>query len=269
MDVLGVVVHDDSHAVHVEAVGLGHHALSEAVGDVVGAEEGGEHDADLGRDDGEHDGVPPLEDGLLPLDVRALASGQDAAGVARLAAGRFYEGVEVPAALQLVLDAQTAVDADDLTPLGVDLAFQVERAFLVRDVAGRDEEGEDDPEEEGVDGEERAVVEEDAGPADEGREDAERGGDGGDDQLGAVADADDVGVGPDVEPDEEAGDEACERVRGELCENNERRRSRRRTRGRLTTALQRKRIHLNRFHRPPGRVFPPSLPPNQPDETPS
>lgn len=36
LHVLGVVVHDDSHAVHVEAVGLGHHALAEAVGNVVG-----------------------------------------------------------------------------------------------------------------------------------------------------------------------------------------------------------------------------------------
>lgn len=179
---------------------------------MVRAQQAGDHDRELGRDEREDDGVPALEDDALKVDVRALAPGEDAPRVARLADGRLDKGVEVAAAVELVLDAQAAVEAEVAGPLGVDLALEVECALLVGDVAWGDEEGEADPEEEGVDGEEGAVVEEDAGPADDGGDDGEGCGDGGDNELGLVADADDVGVVPDVEVDEEGGDEASERV---------------------------------------------------------
>ena len=213
--VLYIVVHDDSHRVEVESVGFGHHAFSESVCDVVGAEETGDHDEELGWDDTEDDGVPCGQDVLLETNIRAFASCEDAPGITGLRSGGFDERVKVAAAFELVLDPKTTLCAEIPRPLSVDFTFQVEGAFLVSDVARCDEEGETDPEEETVDGEEGSVVEEDAGPADEGGEDAETGGDGGDDEFWFVADADDVCVCPDVEPDEETGDETCERVDGE------------------------------------------------------
>jgi hypothetical protein len=85
-------------------------------------------------------------------------------------------------------------------PLGVDFAFEVECPAFEGDVARDDEEGEADPEHEGVDSEEGAVIEEEAGPADQGCDDTNRGRDGGGNELRAVADADDVGMFPDIEP---------------------------------------------------------------------
>lgn len=184
---------------------------------MVRAQQARDHHPELRRHEREHNGVPPLQHRFLKVDVRAFAAGQDAACVARLAAGCLDERVEVPTALELVLDPEASVDADDLAPLRVDLALEVEGAFLVGDVARGDEQRKDHPEEEAVDGEEGAVVEEDAGPADEAGEQREAGGGGGDDQLRAVPDADDVCVGPDVEPDEEAGDEPSERIKCKLC----------------------------------------------------
>ena len=137
--VLGVVVHDDRHGVHVQAVRLGHHALAEAVRDVVRAQQRGDHDTDLRGDDAEDDGVPAFEDGALELEVRCLAAGQDRARIARLAHGRLDERVEVAAATKLVLDAKTTRDAERARPLRVDLALEVERALLVGDVARCDE----------------------------------------------------------------------------------------------------------------------------------
>ena len=169
---------------------------------MVRAQQRGDHDGDLRGDDAEDDGVPVLEDVALELEVRALAAGQHAARIARLADRRLDERVEVAAALKLVLNAQTAAQAEVAGPLGVDLALEVERALLVSDVAGRDEQREADPEEERVPGEESAVVEDDAGPADEGGEDAKRGSGGADDELGSVTDTDDVCMVPDVEPNE-------------------------------------------------------------------
>ncbi len=215
-DALGVVVHDDRHAVHVQAVRLRHHALPEAVRDVVRAQQRRDHDRELRGHDREHRRVPPLEDEPLEHDVRALAPGQQAPRVARLRHRRLDERVEVPAAAQLVLHAQAAVEPEVARPLRVDLALEVERALLVRDVARRDEQREADPEQERVHGEERAVVEQDAGPADEGCEHGERGGDRRDDQLRLVPDADDVGVCPDVEVDEEGRDETRQGVHCEL-----------------------------------------------------
>ena len=183
---------------------------------MVGAEETGDHDEELGWDDTEDDGVPCGQDVLFEANIRAFAPGEDAPGITGLRSGGFDEWIKVTAAFELVLDTQTTLCAEIPRPLSVDFTLQVERAFLVSDVAGCDEEGETDPEEETVDGEEGSVVEEDAGPADEGGEDAETGSDGGDDEFRFVADADDVCVCPDVEPDEETGDQTCESVGCEL-----------------------------------------------------
>lgn len=106
--------------------------------------------------------------------------------------------------------------AEVATPLCVDFSLEVECAHLVGEIAWYANQGEGDPEEEGVDGEEAAVVEEDACPTDEGGEEADGGGEGGGDEFGAVADADDVCVCPDVEPGEEAEDEGDEGVGGDL-----------------------------------------------------
>ena len=147
-DALGVVVHDDSHGVQVEAVRLGHHALAEAVRDVVRAQEAGEHDEDVRGDDGEHDGVPPLQHDLLELEVRALASRQHAPCITSLADGRLDEGIEVSTASELVLNPQTAGDTESVRPLSVDFALKVERTPLVGDVARCNEQRKADPKEE-------------------------------------------------------------------------------------------------------------------------
>jgi hypothetical protein len=44
---LGIVVHDDSHTAHAKTVSLGHHALPEAICNVVGAEQGSDYDPDV------------------------------------------------------------------------------------------------------------------------------------------------------------------------------------------------------------------------------
>ena len=75
---------------------------------------------------------------------------------------------------------------------------------MVGCVAYSGQEGEDNPEEEGVDGEKRAVVEKDARPTEKRGKDAQEGGDAGEGEFSAVAGADDVGMGPDVEPGDEA-----------------------------------------------------------------
>jgi hypothetical protein len=216
MHELCIVVHDDSHGVHGEAVGLGHHALSEPVRDVVRAEEAGDDDEEVEGHERKGGDVPAAEDEALELEEAVLAAVEDGAGVARLGDGGLDEGGVVAAAAEGALDAGATVAAEVAGPHLVELALEGEGALLVGDVAGGDEEGEDDPEEEGEDGEEHAVVEEDAGPADEGGEDAEGGGDGGEDELGPVRDPEDVGMGPDVEPGEEAEDEGDERVAGQL-----------------------------------------------------
>ena len=90
--------------------------------------------------------------------------------------------------------------------MSVDLAFEVERVPFVGEVSRDEEEDEGDPKEEGVYGQKGAVVHHDPGPAESGGEYPHAGGEGGDNEFGAVADADDVRVRPDVEPDEEADD---------------------------------------------------------------
>jgi hypothetical protein len=231
---------------------------------VVRAEEPGDDDADVHGHEPERDDVPALERLALELEERVLAAGERAARVARLAHARFGERRVVAAAAQSVLNAQAAVGAEIAGPHLVQLALERERAELVCDVAGRDEEAKDDPEKESVDGEEGAVVEEDTGPADERSKDAERGGERGYDQLGPIRNPDDVRVVPDVEPGEEGEDEREERVRRQLrvavSEGTQ-------PDGSVTPTivLAKKRIHLNRFQ--PMRDLP--LPAAAPNWTPS
>lgn len=79
----------------------------------------------------------------------------------------------------LVLNPQPSVLSQVSTPLPVGVTFQTESPSLVGDVSRSDDEGEADPEEEGVDGEEGSVVEEDSSVADEGSNEADSESDGG------------------------------------------------------------------------------------------
>lgn len=198
--VLCVVVHDDGHAVHVKAICLGHHTLAESVGDVVGAEESDDHNGDLRRNDTEHGSIPAFENSALKLDVRTLAAWEDAAGVTRLADGSLDEGVEVPAAVELILHPKTTLETQLTRPLCVDLAFQIEGSLLVCDIAGCDKEGKSDPQKECVPCEESTVVQQDSGPAYERRQNTEGCSGRCHDEFGSVPDSNDVGVCPDVEP---------------------------------------------------------------------
>ena len=183
---------------------------------MVRAQERGDHEEDLCGNDAEDDGVPTFEYRALEVEVRGLAARQDAARKARLADGCLDERAEKATAVELILNAPTARNAERARPLGVDLTLEVEGTLLIGDVAGRNEDGEADPEKESVPGEEGTIVEDDAGPADERGEHSKRGSGRGDDKLGRVADTNDVGVVPEVKPDKEAGDQPCERVRSEL-----------------------------------------------------
>jgi hypothetical protein len=71
----------------------------------------------------------------------------------------------------------------------------------VGEVPRRDEEGEGEPEEEAVEGEDETVIEHDARPAKDGGEDRDGSGEGGEDELWAIGDADNVCVLENVEPD--------------------------------------------------------------------
>lgn len=215
-ELVGIVIHNYSHAVHAQTVCLGHHALAEAVRNVVRAQQPDDHHRQVERHKRKRHDVPPLQHHALELDVRPLAPRQDAARVARRRHRRLDERAEVPAAPQLRLDAHPPLRPEIPAPLRVDLALEVEGVLLVGDVPGHDEEGEADPEQEGVDREEHAVVEEDPRPSDQGGGDAQRGGDGGGNQLGDIPDANDVGVDPDVEPSEQAEDQSDERISREL-----------------------------------------------------
>lgn len=177
---------------------------------MVGAQQPRHHDEDVEGDDSECDGIPAREHELLELEIMLLAPRKDAAGITRLTDGSLDERTEITTAFELVLDPQSSLRTEVAGPLGVDLALEVECPALVGDVAGGDEEGKAEPEHECENGEERTVVEQDAGPSDEGCEDTEGGGHGGEDELGAVANTDDVSVGPDVEPCKEAEDKRHE-----------------------------------------------------------
>lgn len=166
------------------------------------------------RHDAKRNRIPPLQHHPLEIQIPQLAARQHTPRIARLRDRRLDKRRKVSTAPELVLDAQAARGAKRLAPLRVDLALEVERTHLVREVARDEDEDEGDPGEEGVHGEEGAVVEQEAGPADEGGEDADAGGEGGGDELRAVTDAHDVGALEDVEPGEEAEDEGDEGVDG-------------------------------------------------------
>lgn len=102
----------------------------------------------------------------------------------------------------------------------VDFAFEIEGALFVGKIARCEERGEGDPEEEVVDGEEGAVVEEDACPADERGEDSHRCSESGDGELSAVADADDICVLEDVEPGEKTEDERRDGIEHDLRDSS-------------------------------------------------
>ena len=97
-------------------------------------------------------------------------------------------------------------------PLSAEFAEEVVRAAVVGRVAQSGQEGKDDPEEEGVDSEKGAVIEEDARPTEKSGENAERGGDGGEGELRGVAGADGIGLCPDIEPGDEAENEGSDGV---------------------------------------------------------
>ncbi|KAG6877717.1 hypothetical protein C0993_004654 [Termitomyces sp. T159_Od127] len=210
------MIHNHGNTAHLEAISLRHHALPKPIRHMVRAQERRDHNEDVDRHKRKRDREPARQRHALEIEVRLLAPGEHAARVTRLRDRGLDERGEVPAARELVLHARTAGDAERAGPLCVELTAEVECLPAVTGVPRCDEEGEDEPEGEGVDGEERAVVEDYAGPAEERGEDAGGGGDGGDYELGAVADADYVGVVPNVEPGEQAEDERDERVACQL-----------------------------------------------------
>lgn len=116
--------------------------------------------------DAKHNHIPPLQRRTFKLEERPFTPWERGTRVTRLAHRRLTERGKVAAASQFILDTQPAVDAEIAGPFGVYFAFEIEAAASVGDIAWDDEEGECGPEEEGVDGEEGAVVEEDTGPAD-------------------------------------------------------------------------------------------------------
>jgi hypothetical protein len=77
-DVPGIVVHDDSHTVQAESVGLWHHAFSKPVGDVVGAQQASKNNGNVQGDDSECDRVPLLEYPLFKVEVSMFAPWKDA-----------------------------------------------------------------------------------------------------------------------------------------------------------------------------------------------
>lgn len=183
---------------------------------MVRAEQRRDHDNELQRDDREHYRIPTLKNDTLEIDIRQLASRKQTASIASLTNGRLNEGVEVTAAVKLVLDAKTTVETEVARPLGVDLALEVECALLVCDVPRGDEQGEANPEEERVYGKECTVVEENAGPADERREHGKRSGNRRDDELWLISNTDYIRMVPHVEVNEKSRNETREGVDGEL-----------------------------------------------------
>jgi len=108
----GHVVNEGCHGGLVEAVSLGHHTLAEAVGDMVGGDEGGDHRNNVDGNDGEDKNVPVLKGVELELQIRALAAREGCTRVASRRDGGTRERREVAAALEHVLDAETALDAE-------------------------------------------------------------------------------------------------------------------------------------------------------------
>jgi hypothetical protein len=168
------------------------------------------------RDEREGHGIPSLEHEALMDKVCTFATWQDAASIACLADGSFDEWAEIAAATEFILNAKSARITQIPRPLRVDFSFEVECTPPVCHVARNDEKTKAYPEKECVDAEERAIVEENTGPTDKGRCDAKYGCEGGDDKFGPVADSDDVGVSPYVEPSQQTEDSGNKRVYREL-----------------------------------------------------
>lgn len=101
----------------------------------------------------------------MEVDIRKLATGEDAACEACRGDGGFNERAKVAATLELILDPEAALATQSSGPLGVDLALEVKSTLLVGDVTRSTNEGKADPEEKSVPGEEAAVVEQDTSPA--------------------------------------------------------------------------------------------------------
>lgn len=175
---------------------------------MIRAQKARKHRRQLQRHEAERDRVPPHQDHLLELQEPVLAARQDRARVASVAHCRFHERAEVSTTVELILNAETPVEAESLTPLRVDLAFEVEGALLVSDVAGSHEKSESRPEKEVVDCEERAVIEEDARPANEGCDDADAGRESRNDEFRSIPNAHDVRAVPNIEPSEETENES-------------------------------------------------------------
>jgi hypothetical protein len=161
------------------------------------------------RDERERHRIPLLQHHALEFYIGQFAPRQNTPRITRLANSRLYEWGKVPAAPELVLDAEAALCTKFAGPLRVDLSLEIECSALVGEVAWHDEEDEGDPKKECVDGQEGPVIEDDAGPADERGNDAKCGRQGGDNKLWSVAYTYDVCVLPYVEPCQKGKDECC------------------------------------------------------------
>lgn len=162
---------------------------------MVGAEEAGDDDDQVGRDDGECGNVPVFQDHAFEFQVAGFTSGKGGACVACVGCGGLDEGGKVSAAVELiegcqpgppavgrpkwdaqtylVLDPQSSLQPQNPTPLCINLSLQVERMLLVRQVPGRHNQRETSPEEDIVCCEKGTVVEDDARETQEGRKQAE------------------------------------------------------------------------------------------------
>jgi len=152
------------------------------------------------RHEVKHRRIPPLQHFPLEIQVLQFTAREDTSRIARLTDGGSHERREVPTAAQHVLDAQSASHSKALRPLCVDLALEIECSPFVGEVTGGEEENEDNPEEESVNGEEGTIVEEESGPPDETGEDSETTGKGGHDKFGTVPNANNIRSFQNVEP---------------------------------------------------------------------
>ena len=73
--ILRIVVHDDRHTVHTQAVCLRHHTLSKPVRDMIGAEQSSKDTRYVNRNDRECDNIPPLQHFSLEFQIAVLAAG--------------------------------------------------------------------------------------------------------------------------------------------------------------------------------------------------
>jgi hypothetical protein len=63
----------------------------------------------------------------------------------------FDKGGVISAAMELILDSETAFCTENARPLGINFSFEVEYTLFIGYVAGGDEEGKTEPESESVD----------------------------------------------------------------------------------------------------------------------